>query len=139
MPPTAASGYGARASMALKARGRKESSQAAGVARDASPDTLPPFFGAVSDKEWFFLKWMRTMDGGGPTMPAQISPDLRSQIEQGYEEYVASRKRTSGVSNEPLRDAGQTFADAMCEGPIAEGLDNGQEILDIIKKSGRPR
>jgi len=72
-------------------------------------------------------------------MPTQIPPDLKLQIEQGYEEYVASKAAGGGVPNEPLRNAGQTFADAMCEGSIVEGLENGQEILDIIKKAGNPR
>lgn len=69
-------------------------------------------------------------------MLTQIPPELEHQIEQGYEEYVASRAMGGGAPNEPLRGLGQTFADAMCEGSIVEGLDNGQEILDIIKKAG---
>jgi len=72
-------------------------------------------------------------------MSVQIPPEFKLQIEQGYEEYMASRASASGVSNEPLRGAGQTFADAMCEDSIVEGLENGQEILSIIKKAGTQR
>jgi hypothetical protein len=65
------------------------------------------------------------------TMP----PALRSQLEHGYEAYLASKP--SCVHNRPLREPEQTFADAMCEGSIVEGLSNGQEILGLIKNAGR--
>lgn len=63
-----------------------------------------------------------------------IPQELKDQIEKGYDEYLASTP--SRVHNGPLRDPGQTFADAMCEGSIVEGLSNGQEILNMIKKAG---
>lgn len=64
------------------------------------------------------------------TVPAE----LKAQIEQGYDEYLASSP--SRVHNEPLRSPGQTFADAMCEGSIVEGLSNGKEVLSLINKAG---
>jgi len=64
----------------------------------------------------------------------QISEGLKAQIEQGYDEYLACKP--SSAHNAPLREPGKTFADAMCEGSIVEGLDNGQQILNTIKQAG---
>jgi hypothetical protein len=69
-----------------------------------------------------------------PAMHTPVPQELKLQIEQGYDEYVASK--SNHVANEPLRDQGQTFADAMCEASIVDGVSNGQAILDIIKKAG---
>jgi hypothetical protein len=70
----------------------------------------------------------------GKTTMTSIPPELELQIEQGYDEYLSSK--SSSVANKPLRDAEQTFADAMCEGSIVENLSNGQEVLEFIKRAG---
>jgi len=72
-------------------------------------------------------------------MPTTIPNAIRADIEGGYEAYLASpRSCKSHEVYPPLRDTTkQTFADAMCEGSIVEGLDNGQAILEVIKNSGR--
>jgi hypothetical protein len=69
-------------------------------------------------------------------MHTPVPQGLKLQIEQGYDEYLASKSNYSHVANEPLRDREQTFADAMCEASIVDGVSNGQAILDIIKKAG---
>jgi hypothetical protein len=67
-------------------------------------------------------------------MTTSIPPELDLQIKQGYDEYLASE--SSSVLNKPLRSNKQTFADAMCEGSMVEGLSNGPEVLELIKKAG---
>jgi len=63
-------------------------------------------------------------------MTDSIPEELALQIEQGYDRYAASRDRCA--DNKPYRRPDQTFADAMCEGSIVEGLSNGQDILNAI-------
>jgi hypothetical protein len=53
--------------------------------------------------------------------------------DQDYENYLNEPRR---IYNEMLRDKGQSFSDAMCEGSIVAGLENGEEILDMIRKAG---
>jgi hypothetical protein len=50
-----------------------------------------------------------------------------------YEDYL---KRSDYVYSGKERPDGQSFAEAMCEGSTVEGLENGEEILDIIRKAG---
>lgn len=64
----------------------------------------------------------------------QIPSELREIIEQGYDEYLVSMP--SRMLNKPLRSPDQTFADAMCEGSIVKGFDNGHEILEAIRNAG---
>jgi hypothetical protein len=66
-----------------------------------------------------------------------MPPELRLQIERLS--GGCANNATSPVHNERRRDDGQSFADAMCEGSIVEGLDNGPEILGMIKNAGFAR
>jgi hypothetical protein len=68
---------------------------------------------------------------------APLPPELKLQIKRLSGD--CANDATSPVHNERLRDPGQSFADAMCEGSIVEGLDNGPEILGMIRNAGFAR
>jgi hypothetical protein len=64
---------------------------------------------------------------------------LEYRFEVPIDEYEKFTNKSKKVHNEILRDEGQTFADAMCEGSIVEGLDIevGEKIIEIIKNAGK--
>jgi hypothetical protein len=51
-----------------------------------------------------------------------------------YESYVNEKTL---IGNGVLRDEGQSFGDAMREGGIADGLEEKEKILEIIRNAGR--
>jgi hypothetical protein len=62
----------------------------------------------------------------------QKLPEI-SVTDGAYERYLARKKY---LRDEKLRPDGQTFAEAMCSGSTVEGLENGEEILGLIRKAG---
>ncbi len=53
--------------------------------------------------------------------------------DQDYENYL---KEPCRIYNERQRKPSQTFSDAMCEDSIVAGLDNGEELLKMIREAG---
>ncbi len=53
-----------------------------------------------------------------------------SSSEEAYNNYYEAPDR---IYNGMLRESGQSFSDAMCEGSIVVGLDNAEEILTMIR------
>ncbi|MDR0222914.1 MAG: hypothetical protein LBI38_05200 [Oscillospiraceae bacterium] len=51
-----------------------------------------------------------------------------------YENYVNEKTL---IKNHKLRGDNQTFGDAMREGGIADGLEEKEKILEIIRNAGR--